>query len=313
MREDKPKSDHLAIGPLDQFKFIHYASKDTRLSACDLACLTEIVDRFIKSDFGRHKAGVTFPTGHTHLVRETGYAISAVKASLSRLISFGYISVAVEGKGTRGSEYVPNFNWSRTVFAAVDQETKARAAAKRKRPKSASGSVEQPTNTNILACRSTDPQRDKVGRYADLLTIVVGQSTAPQTYVGPECPYVGGDTAPPDCSGQPAGGAPTKRKIKAAFVEQEDGERWLSLSFAGGGSDTIPVESSDQSIQEDGQRELNQLLLSAGITGQIEDTAQLVGRTVYLRAGRYVPPRTPANDDWPAWMDVEYEYDDEAA
>lgn len=299
MREDKPKSGASTIGPLDQFKFAFYASKDTRLSACDLACLMEIADRYIKSDFGRHKAGVTFPTGHTHLVRETGYAITAVKASLSRLISFGYISVAVEGKGTRGSEYVPNFNWSRAVFVAVDLETKARAAAKKKRHRSASGSVERPTSVSVLVGRSTDPLRDIVGRHADLLTCVVGQSTGPQTYVGPKGTYIGGDATPPDCLGQPVGGAPEERKIKAAFLESEDGEKWLSLTFEEGGGDSITLESADFDTQDDGQRELQQLQLSAGLS-EIDDAEQLIGRTVYLQAGRYVP--APANDDWPEWM-----------
>lgn len=309
MQEDRPNAR--TIGPLDQFKFAFYASKDTRLSACDLACLMEITDRFIKKDFGQHKAGVTFPTGHTHLVRETGYAITAVKASLSRLISFGYISVAVEGKGTRGSEYVPNFNWSRTVLIAVDQETKARAAAKKKRHRSASGSVERPTSTSTPVGRSSDPLRDIVGRHTDLLTCVVGQSAVPQTYMGPKCPYMGGDTAPPDCFGQPVGGAPEERKIKTAFPESEDGEKWISLTFEDGGCDTIATESNDQHIQDDGQRELQRLCASAGLD-EVNDTSELIGRTVYVQAGRYVPAPAPANDDWPEWMDSEYEEDDAA-
>lgn len=93
MSDAKPKSPD-AIGPLDQFKLGLYASQDTNLTACDMACLMEILERFIKKDFDPHKAGVTFPVGHTHLVRETGRAVAAVKASLARLRGYGYIKVA---------------------------------------------------------------------------------------------------------------------------------------------------------------------------------------------------------------------------
>src|SRR5262245_8778496 len=101
-----------AIGPVDQFNLCLYASKDARLSACDLAVLFELVDRFTKKDYGPYKAGTTRPTGKAHLERETGRTDGAVKASLARLQEYGYIRVAVEKQGTRGREYSINFDWS---------------------------------------------------------------------------------------------------------------------------------------------------------------------------------------------------------
>lgn len=232
-----------AIGPLEQFQFILYASKDTGLSAGDLAVLSEITDRYIKRDIGKkHKAGVTFPTGHTHLVRETGLAIATVKASLARLRGAGYISVAVEGIGTRGSEYVPNFNWSRTVAAAIKKEVDARGTAKGKRRR-ASGVLHHTTNTTSLVVCSTTPLRDIVGCYTNLLSNVVGCSTTPQTYVYPKGTYIGGATTAVDGVMPPRDGAPLKeRKIVTAVVESEDGEKWLSLEFEDGGGDAIALE-----------------------------------------------------------------------
>jgi hypothetical protein len=288
----KPDKKLDAIGALDQFQLLLYASKDTRLSACDLAVLGELTDRYTKKDYGPYKAGFTRPTGYTHLVRETGYARTSVRESLARLQEHGYIRIAHDGCGTRGNDYVLNFNWSRTVAAAIAKEVDARKVAKKRRHR-ASVPENRHSKDNQLVCRSSAPLRDIVCRSSDTLTDLVCRLSGTQTYVGPTGPYVGADmSAGTDRVPPPV----VTKRIVATSVEEEDGIKWLAVDFDTGLSDFIMIESDDASDQQEGWERLNRLTSSAGL-GDIEDASELIGHTVRMQGDRYLSPYEEAAND----------------
>lgn len=86
------------------------------------------------------------------------------------------------------------------------------------------------------------------------------------------------------------------KKIVAAGVEREDGERLLSIEFEEGGSHSITLEANDSSTQAEGQREFGLLLDSVGLS-DVDDPAQLVGRTVHVQGGQFVPKPDDDDDD----------------
>ncbi len=272
-----------AIGPVQQFQLLLYASKDTELTACDLAVLAELTDRYLKSE------AVTRPTSAGHLAKETGRTIRPVQESLTRLAERGYVTLAEQGSGTRGNTYRLPFEWVRATWDAIYAVIKEMADAKKRRRRKrgrasyAADSVATPPKPATLRTAYLRSLVTLPTAYLDTLATL---STAPQSYIAPErCLYRDADAAgglkppPPVIS----------KKIVAASVESEDGERWLSLDFEERGGDCIALESADKATQDDGQRELEQLCASAGLK-EIDDAAELVGRTVHMQAGRYVQP-----------------------
>lgn len=278
----------IRIGSLNQFQIALYASKDKRLSACDLACLFEIVDRFLKDD------GVTRPTGKTHLERETGRSNGSVKESLRRLVEWRYISVAKIGSGTRGTEYLPNFEWANRVASAIKAEVKDRAEAKKKRR--SSGAENRTTSAQKLVGRNYAPLRDLVGQPTAPLDGLVGQNSAPQTYVTPTGgDYVGNKSAP-----EPGASALRQAPVRADFdiaeftidyvsvdKSEEDGSDFIYISMATDNGefeqdDCIFTQSDDQKKQEEGQQQLASLMRAVGMD-EIKDANDLLGRKLMAR------------------------------
>lgn len=272
-----------AVGPVQQFQLLLYASKDTELTACDLAVLAELTDRYLKAE------AVTRPTSAGHLAKETGRTIRPVQESLTRLAERGYITLAEQGSGTRGNTYRLPFEWVRATWDAIYAVIKEMADAKKRRRRKrgrdsyAADSVATPPKPATLRTAYLRSLVTLPTAYLDTLATL---STAPQSYIAPErCLYrdagaAGGLKPPPPV---------ISKKVVAASVESEDGETWLSLEFEDGIGDYIAVESADADMQAEGQRELELLAASAGLN-EIDDAAELIGRTVHMQAGRYVRP-----------------------
>ncbi|MBJ7402966.1 MAG: hypothetical protein JHD07_06545 [Bradyrhizobium sp.] len=288
MGSDKPSPAEGAIGPVQQFQLLLYATKDTQLSACDLAVLAELTDRYLKDG---PKGGATRPTSAAHLAKETGRDDASTARSIAHLAERGYISVAEQGIGRRGNTYLLPFRWVLDTATAIYNYIKPLAEAKRRRRRAqrsnracAVSSGETVATASIRSLRSfvTAPMR-----YLD------GVATAPardQSYGLPMEGPIGAEmSAGPYRVPPPV----VTKKIVAASVEIEDGERWLSLAFEEGGGDIIAVESADKDTQDDGQSELVLLCASAGLN-EVNEPAELIGCRVHLRGGRYV--LAPEND-----------------
>lgn len=278
------------IGSLDQFQFVLYASKDKRLNACDLAVLFEITDRFLKKD------GITYPTGSTHLARETGRNVKTVKASRAKLLKFHYLQVGEPFQGSTGTAYLPNFKWSSKVADAIKTEVAARAA-KRKSRKS-SGGLPTPTKAPNLVGGISPPLDGLVGGISPPLRDLVGVPRPPETYVGPTSPYVGGVHTPVHGLSPVPGAPPRLWKIIDSSVEHDAGEMWMHLRLEddSGASDeaSICLESSDASRQAAGQKTLARL--TNDLDGGIDGSEDLHGMWVFFDAQFEVQP-APANDN----------------
>ncbi|WP_431014495.1 hypothetical protein [Bradyrhizobium pachyrhizi] len=286
------------IGSLQQFQLLLYATKDTELTACDLAVLAEITDRYLKDG---PRGGTTRATSAAHLAKETGRELRSVERSLVRLQERCYIMVAETGKGRAGNTYLLPFEWVRKVAADIYVYIKQFADAKKQRRKARrsaradAGAIAHtapvvPARESVLRVfRSTD--RDDgttwlVPTRLSGLDTVVPTETPDQSYGLPTARPVGADMSAVTYGVPPP---VVTKKIQSASVEAEDGEQWLTLTFEERGGDIITLESADAREQEDGQRELEQLAYSAGLS-EISDAAELIGRTVYVRGGRYVAP-----------------------
>jgi hypothetical protein len=271
------KSD--SIGPVQQFQLLLYATKDTELTACDLAVLAELTDRYLKDK------GVTRPTSAAHLERETGRDDSSTQRSIARLLERGYITIAEQGIGRRGHTYLLPFEWVKDTATAIYNYIKPMAEAKRrKRRTRRSYRTDAVGKTVTVATAPTRLLRSFVTAPMRYLTTVATASTRDQSYGLPMVEPIGADISAGTYRVPPP---VVTKKIKSARVENEDGERWLSFEYEEGGCRSITIESNDADIQADGQRELEQLQESAGLT-EIDDPAQLVGCTVYLRGGQFV-------------------------
>ncbi|MCK1445873.1 hypothetical protein IVB34_22115 [Bradyrhizobium sp. 2] len=272
------------IGPVQQFQLLLYATKDTELTACDVAVLAELTDRYLKDG---PRAGFTRATSAAHLARETGRTERPVQKSLIRLAERGYVTIAEQGQGQRGNVYTLPFEWVRATAAAIYAVIKQMADAKkrRKRKRRRSYAAESVASTDTVATLHATYLRGLVTLPTAYLDTVATLPTAPQSYGLPTEGPIGADMSAGTYRVPPP---VVTKKIVSASVENEDGESWLSLEFGGGGGDSIVVESNDAEMQAQGQRELEQLVASAGLR-DLDDAAQLVGRTVYLQAGRYVP------------------------
>lgn len=288
------------IGSLDQFQIALYASKDKRLSACDLACLFEIVDRFLKDK------GITRPTGKAHLERETGRSNGSIKESIRRLIEWEYIRVARTGVGTRGNEYLPNFEWAHRIAATIKVEIRERATAKRKRRSRAEN---RPTSTKKLVGQNSAPLRNLVGRPTAPLEQLVGRNPAPQTYVIPTGDDYVGISAPasaPGLSAAPVGAdfevdkTIVELTVTAAEVDQDDEGTFIYIvmtdALGGERDDSFTVESQSQRAQDAGQAQLAEFLraLGANMPGNV---CELVGKQVHV-IGRHGAPKYVPADTW---------------
>jgi hypothetical protein len=81
-----------------------------------------------------------------------------------------------------------------------------------------------------------------------------------------------------------------KKKILAASVENDGGERWMNVEFDDGATDIITLESDNAEWQEEGQQRLDRLTSSAGLMGDIDNAEELVGCTVHMRGDWYLMP-----------------------
>jgi hypothetical protein len=280
----KPASKPDTVGPVQQFQLLLYASKDTELTACDLAVLAELTDRYLKAD------GVTRPTSAGHLAKETGRTIRPVQESLTRLAERGYITLAEQGSGTRGNTYRLPFEWVRATWDAIYAVIKEMADAKKHRRRKrgrASYAADSVATPPKLATLRTAYLRSLVTLPTAYLGTLATLSTAPQSYIAPErCLYrdagtAGGLKPPPPV---------ITKKIVAASVESDDGEQWVEVEFDVGASDFITLESDSASEQEEGQERLARLTSSAGLMGDIESPDELVGCIVHMQGDRYLMP-----------------------
>ncbi|UWU89620.1 hypothetical protein [Bradyrhizobium sp. CB1015] len=297
MEGDKPSLAEGAIGPVQQFQLLLYATKDTELSACDLAVLAELADRFLKDG---PKGGATRPTSAAHLAKETGRDDASTARSIAHLAERGYISIAEQGIGRRGNTYLLPFRWVRDTATAIYNYIKPLAQAKRRRRRAQRSDRTRAVSSGDTV--ATAPARSLRSFVTAPVRYLDGVATAPTRHQSYGLPMEGPIDA--DMSAGTYGVPPpvVTKKIVGATVETEDGESWLSLDFEEGGGDIIAVESADKDMQADGQRELELLCASAGLD-EVNEPAELIGCRVYLRGGRYV--LAPANDNGVA--------DDEAA
>ncbi|RCW80921.1 hypothetical protein [Phyllobacterium bourgognense] len=282
-------TEALKIGPVDQTQLVLYASKNTSLSACDLAVLAEITDRYLKLK------GVTYPTGLTHLVRETGRSHSSVQDSVRRLLSFAYISVKVEGKGTRGTEYDLNFDWVREVAERVKCAKADRTRAKKsKGKKKASVPADHTTTENKLVCRNSTPLRELVGVPTDTLGNPAYRNSGTQTY--------GSTTSTPKLvaknshSGLVASAvsAPLREEyiyaeITHAELDTEEEDRpyiYIELTADGTGEeigDSFIVFSANDDEWADGRRRLKLLSDAIQVEIEVKDPRHLIGEWVVAK------------------------------
>jgi hypothetical protein len=282
MTDNKPTSKTDIVGPVQQFQLLLYATKDTELSACDLAVLAELTDRYLKDG---PRGGATRPTSAAHLAKETGRDDASTQRSLARLVERGYIKVAEPGFGRRGHTYLLPFGWVRETADAIYEYVKGMADAKKRRRRARrSNRADAVANSTTVATAPVRLLRGFVTAPMRYLDAVATASMRDQSYGSPKREPIGdagtaGGLKPPP--------PVISKKIVAANVESEDGERWLSLEFEECGGDYITIESSDTDTQADGQRELEQLCASAGLKG-IDDAAELIGCIVHMQAGRYV-------------------------
>ncbi|MGO4836332.1 hypothetical protein AB4144_29225, partial [Rhizobiaceae sp. 2RAB30] len=252
------------IGSLDQFQLALYASKGSEppLNGTDLAVLLELIDRFKK------KEGVTYPSSAGHLARETGRPIRSVQASLQRLQDIKLAIVVEHGAGTKGNTYTFNFAWVREVAAEIHAEKEARAAAKKRRRKP-TYAENRVGSTDDLATRKSAPLRDIVTRKFAQLSIVPTRKSAPQTYVGPTSPYVGGAGTPTLGLTPTSGAAPREAMIVGSSIDTDTrGDKLLSLvvsTDSGMEEISICVESGNQRRQDDGQAEFKRLCRALGL------------------------------------------------
>lgn len=278
------------IGSLDQFLLVLYASKDTRLTACDLSVLIEVVDRFQKDD----DSGIA--SGQAHLMRETGRSDGAVQTSRRRLVEFGYLAIEAPGRGSTGTRYRPNFDWSRAVRAVIKAEKDARKAAKLAKRKSGSGAVPSPTSQGGEGGRSSAPLRDLVWQPTAPLPDTVGQSPAPHTYGVPSEEGTYGRLADGVGSGLPATppaandnlvkGGWRRVRITDATVHPEDGNAILVVTFSDDTSTEIYVRADDHRTQAEGQEQLNRLMVAA-LGRKITSESELIGADLMLFGRHY--------------------------
>lgn len=284
------KSSVDKINSLDQFQFMLFASKDPRLNACDIAVLFEIVDRYIKSD------GITYPTGVTHLVRETGRGGKTVKASRAKLLTYHYMQVGEAFKGTTGTCYLPNFAWSAQAAEAVRGELASRR--QKKKSGKASGGLPTPTKADNLVGVESTPLGEIEGANVPPLRHLVGVPRPPETYVVPTCTYVGGSIPPALGLAPTQGVAPRLWEIADSRVDVEAGDTWLNLALRNDAGEneeaSVCLESNNLARQEAGQRTLERL--SIALDRSIEDAKELLGlRVLFDDQGELRP--APANDN----------------
>jgi hypothetical protein len=281
-------SEVLKVGPVDQFQIVLYASKNTKLSACDLAVLAEITDRYLKLK------GVTYPTGLTHLVRETGRQVFAVRESVRSLLDQKYIAIETEGKGTRGTEYTLNVEWVREVAARIKQVKMDRSIAKKAKKKSASGVPQHTSKSKTLVVCSTIPLRDLVGCPSIPLSNLVVCPTLPQTYWGTNSTPSTVAKNSHSGLGASAVSAPLREEyiyaeITHAELDTEEEDRpyiYIELTADGTGEeigDSFIVFSANDDEWEDGRRRLKLLSDAMQVEIDVKDPRHLIGEWVVAK------------------------------
>lgn len=280
MTEAKP-----AIRSLEQFQMLLYATKDTELTACDLAVLAELTDRYLKDG---PRGGTTRPTSAAHLARETGRDDASTQRSLARLVERGYIKVAEPGFGRRGHTYFLPFGWVRETAEAIYKYVKGMADAKKRRRRARrSNRADAVSKALPVATAPMRYLRSFVTAPMRYLDSVATASVRDQSYGYPTGKPVGADVSACALRAQPP---IVTKKIIAASVESEDRERWLSVDFDDGGFDIIALESSDADTQQEGQERFARLTSSASLMGDIDGAAELIGCTVHMRGDAYLLP-----------------------
>jgi hypothetical protein len=289
---DKKRDDSSpdVIGPVQQFQLLLYATKDTELTACDLAVLAELTDRYLKDK------GVTRPTSAAHLERETGRDDSSTQRSLARLLERGYITIAEPGHGRRGHTYLLPFDWVKATATAIYNYIKPLSDAKRRRRRGRrSYRTDAVDSTSTVATAPTRLLRSFVTAPMRYLTTVATASTRDQSYGLPMVRPIGADmSAGTDRVPPPV----VTKRIKSVSIDYViEGERCLFVNFDVGPPDIMVLESSYSSIdQEAGQERYSRLTSSAGL-GWPEYVEELVGCTVYTQGNHYLMPHDVANDN----------------
>jgi hypothetical protein len=134
-----------------------------------------------------------------------------------------------------------------------------------------------------------NPEGDFIGRVVLISEHVEGLEFRPM-------PEKGSPAAPPPVVRAVAPPPIITKKIISASAEKKDGERVLVVEFDDGSGDRIVIESYDREGQEEGQRRLAHLLNSAGIIDDVENAADLMGRTVRSQGNRYIPAHEDVDD-----------------
>ncbi|MBB4427983.1 hypothetical protein GGD66_006569 [Bradyrhizobium sp. CIR48] len=290
MERDKPSAAEGAIGPVQQFQLLLFATKDTDLSACDLAVLAEITDRYLKDG---PKGGTTRPTSAAHLAKETGRDDASTARSIAHLAERGYITVAEQGVGRRGNTYLLPFKWMRDTATAIYNYIKPLAEAKRRRRRAhRSNRAGAVANCTTVATAPTRELRSFVTAPVRYLDSIATAPTRDQSYGLPTEGPIGADMSAGTYRVPPP---VVTKKIVSASVERDGGDTLLIVEFDKGSTDVIVLEADSAREQEAGQNRYSRLTSSAGL-GWPESFDELVGCIVHTQGDRYLLPHELHND-----------------
>ncbi len=247
-------------GPVERLDLLGAIIDDDRTRLIHIKVGRHILKRYY-AKFGNARASVSFLQEATSLTR------GSVAQATEDLVAWGYFT-RIMGSGKRPTEYHPNFS----VLSSQDAT-----------------SVLQPQDDRNSSVRS--PQDDRVLPPQDAKSDSVLQLQE-QTHLRSAATHAAtvNDTsaAPGTAAGltaAPARASDVEVEIVATEVENEDDERWLTLTLQQASGEIeqfgICVESYDLEAQDRGQLRLTKLLKAVGID-TIEHGAELHGKRFLL-------------------------------
>jgi hypothetical protein len=203
-----------------------------------------------------------------YLERATQATRSNIIASLARLTTGGVFTIIREGKGTRPTEYEPNFRFSRGI---VDDTTSRGVAGN-----TSSGPVDDTSKGSSGIAGNTEYH---------LHNPPTGEVTVNNTSA---------TGAGSGLSAAPARAAEDRVvRIISSELQTDDGDdsKWLYMELQDDGGTVEPfaicVHSDEQDVQERGQKRLKRLVVALGID-QIVEPDDVIG----------IPMRITSTDDF---------------
>lgn len=208
-----------------------------------------------------------------YLEQATGATRSNIIASLARLTAGGAFTVIREGKGTRPTEYGPNFNFS----SGIADDTSCGIAG------NTSGSGIADGTSSGLAGNTSNRSSGTAGDTQYHLLV----------------PPTGGDKldkSAPEPGASASRQAPVRTDFEignytiiyaAADIAEDDGSNFIYLAMHEDGDpeieidDCIYTQSTNQDAQDSGQAKLAALMRALGVD-DIEDVSSLVGRKLQV-------------------------------